>query len=159
MTSVQEECDIHLHSKGVPLAYWQLCLPPSGINRRTSQRLKGRQGVVPGEPAGFIFSMRLVFSIPSVTINPSLSPSLSSQRGSGVTTAPPCSYMNSLDALRKLCPLVSWDADGLAWVWSSSVSINGAGPPSPWVAKPVGVVMHLVADWTVSVFCWRGNTR
>lgn len=86
--------------------------------------LKADRKVPLEKPSGFIFlSSHVVFSISSMTLSPSLSYSLSSQRGFGVTIAPPCSFMNSLDALKKLCPLVSWDTEGLSWVWSHNITL------------------------------------
>lgn len=97
----------------------------------------------------------MIFSISSVALSTSLSHSLSSPRGFGATTAPPCSFMSSLDALKKLCPLVSGDIGGLSWVWSSNVGVNGCCSPGP--VKIVGCVCAfvLVADGVViaCVFC------
>lgn len=123
---------------------------PPGITCRTSQHLKGRQRGAPGETSWYYLQTScVVLSISSVTLSPSLSHSLSSQKGFGVTTAPLCSFMNSLDALKKLCPSVSWDTDGPSWVLSSMVRIHGCC--SPRTAGPVGCVR-------VSV-CWLIGLR
>jgi hypothetical protein len=91
--------------------------PLSVVNykiNRLCEYIKGRQ-------LALLLGLLLVFLHLSLTLRPSLFHSLPSQRDFGVTTAPPCSFTNSLDALKKLCPLVSWDSNR-RWDFNNKVN-------------------------------------